>query len=112
MIYFSSDTRERNKMDSAYPAAPLGEQLDRCLDLTRQRWLDEHKAGRDEDSAWTLEIVETSLSCQLKHGGRAHVQVTVISRRPFNTETEVFTLRQRGPRSWFIVRTSLTLNDR
>lgn len=90
-------------MESATSGRPLGEVLDTCLDMARADWLVKHKAGRDEESAWTLEVVETSLMVQLKHGGRARAQVCVLSRRPFNSETVVFTLRQRGPRAWLIV---------
>lgn len=94
-------------MEQAPVGMSLGELLDHCLDASRTDWLKLHKAGRDEEQAWTLEVVETHLACQLKHGGRANVQVTVISRRYGNTETNVYTLRQRGPRRWLMLNNTL-----
>lgn len=96
-------------MESALKAESLGQHIDRCLDDARTDWLKEHAAGRDVESCWTQEVVETSCSLQLKHGGRAAVQVTIISRHSFKCETTVFQLRQKGPRDWLRIRDSLGL---
>jgi hypothetical protein len=94
-------------LESASIPLSLGAHLDQVLDDARSDWLATNKAGLDEESAWTLEVVETSLSLQLKHGGRASVQVTIISRRPWLSEVSFYKLRQRGPRDWIRVGDSL-----
>lgn len=95
-------------MESATLGTQLGDALETCLMQSKAKWLSEHQAGRDLESAWTSEIVETHLMCQLKHGGRANAQVTVLSRKHLNSETFAFHLQIRGNLGWLIVASNIT----
>lgn len=87
-------------MESANRQLPLGSQLQECLIAAREAWLKNRKAGLDAESAWTLDVIETHLMMQLRAGGRAEVQVVIIARHPWDSETQVFKLARQAPDGW------------
>lgn len=99
-------------MESAKDATSIGYALERCIVDARRDWLKSNQGGRDEESAWTLDVVETTLCVEFKHGGRADASVTVIAKDPWKCVTTFYKLRRYAPGDWRRLVDSLNLDAR
>lgn len=93
------------------PAA-LGESLEQCLFESKRAWFRQWKAGRPADYAWTQDIRTVYLICQLKHGGKVEVQVSLVSKDPGKSHVDFFKLQRRGKNSYHRVVDSLKVEER
>lgn len=109
LLSYDLDARQEVNMESVESPKTLGTVLDECLADAKADWLANYKAGRDEESAWTLDIVEASLTVQLKHGGLASVQVAVCAKRPWQSQISFFRIARKSANRWQRVRDTLGL---
>lgn len=97
-------------MESAPLKRGLGDALEQCILDARRDWLNENKGRLDEESAWTREVVETVLTVEFKHGGRANASVTVIAKSPWQSVVTFYKLKRYGPGDWKRVVDSLNVS--
>ncbi len=87
----------------------LGALSELMVAAAQDDWISEYRAGRDADTVWANDVVATHYSLQLKHGGRATAQVTIIALPSWKCSNAFFRLARNGSNEWKITHSTLNL---